>query len=191
MTQTLASVLFSDYRRRVLGLLLLHPDKAWHLREVARMTDTVPGTLARELAKLTQVGILQRETVGRQVLFSANRDCPIYDELASVLRKTSGLVDVLADALLPMAEEIDEAFVFGSMASGQAHAGSDVDVMVIGRVSFERIVEALYPAQEVLGREINPKVFGRDQWQSLVADESAFVQEVISRPKLQIMGHSI
>ena len=191
MSQTLASLLFSDYRRRVLGLLLLHPEQAWHLREIARMTGTVPGTLTRELAKLTEVGILQRKTIGRQVMFSANCACPIHEELASLLRKTSGLVDVLAEALLPLAPEIDAAFVFGSLASGKAQSGSDVDVMVIGSAGYAAVVAALYPAQQTLGREINPKVFSRSQWSSLIAERGAFVQDILTRPRLHVMGNLI
>ena len=94
-----SSLLFSEYRRRVLGLLLLNPDTTYHVRELARLTGTSAGTLHKELTKLTHGGVLRRQEVGNQVRYSANRDCPIFDELASILRKTSGLVDVLAAAL--------------------------------------------------------------------------------------------
>lgn len=185
---SLAAVLFTDYRRRVLGLLLLHPDRRYHLREIARLTGTVPGTLTRELAKLAEAGVLERQKVGSHLQFSANRACPIYEELASILRKTSGLVDVLADALLPLEGAVDVAFVFGSMASGKAGAGSDVDVMVIGSAGFAEVVEALYPLQAVLGREINPKVYGRREWQRLVQERGAFVQDILTKPRLFVWG---
>ena len=95
----LSSLLFSDYRRRVLGLLLSHPDRSYHVRELARLTGTSAGTLHKELTKLTQGGVLRREAVGNQVRYSADLDCPIFGELASILRKTSGMVDVLVAAL--------------------------------------------------------------------------------------------
>ncbi len=184
----LATTLFSDYRRRVFGLLLLHPEQRYHLREIARLTGTVPGTLTRELAKLAEVGVLKKEGVGRQVFYSANRECPIFDELASILRKTSGLVDVLADALVPLAEQVEVAFVFGSIASGQASSGSDIDLMVIGSVSFSDLIAALYPVQETLGREINPKIYTRAEWQKFVKENGAFVRDVMSKPKLLVLG---
>jgi predicted nucleotidyltransferase len=184
----LATTLFSGYRRRVFGLLLLHPEQRYHLREIARLTGTVPGTLTRELAKLAEVGVLKKEGVGRQVFYSANRECPIFDELASILRKTSGLVDVLADALVPLAEQVEVAFVFGSIASGQASSGSDIDLMVIGSVSFSDLIAALYPVQETLGREINPKIYTRAEWQKFVKENGAFVRDVMSKPKLLVLG---
>lgn len=186
---TLGSVIFPEYRRRVLGLLLLHPDQRYYLREIARLTGTAPGTLTRELSKLVKAGVLSVKKVGNQAYYSANRECPIFDELASILRKTSGLVDVLADGLMPLAAQIDAAFVFGSMASGKAGASSDVDLMVIGEAEFGEVVQQLHPLQQVLGREINPKLYSRAEWQRLVAGKSAFVREVLGKPKLFVIGN--
>jgi predicted nucleotidyltransferase len=188
MSVSLTSILFSDYRRRVLGLLLLHPEQRYHLREIARLTGTVPGTLTRELAKLERAGLLLKEGVGRQLFYTANRDCPIFEELAGILRKTSGVVDVLADALLPLAGRIEIAFVFGSMAAGRAAVASDVDLMVIGEVDFTEVNAALYPAQQALGREINPKVYRPGEWRELVRRQGAFVKDVLAKPKLMVMG---
>ncbi len=184
----LAELLFKDYRRRVLGLLLLHPDKKYHVREIARLTGTVAGTLHKELARLAEAGILRKETVGNQVQYSADRNCPIFEELAGILRKTSGVVDVLADALAPIADGIDTAFVFGSMASGKETAGSDVDVLVIGDVTFSEVANALYPAQDLLQREINPKVYSKEEWIQMQKNKDAFVKDVVVKPKLFILG---
>ena len=96
---SLASVLFPDYRRKVLALLLLHPDSSYHQREIARLTETQSGTLSRELVKLVSAGLAVKTRVGNQQHFRANPDCPIFEELASILRKTSGLTDILAEAL--------------------------------------------------------------------------------------------
>lgn len=185
---SLATTLFTDYRRRVLGLLLLHPGQRYHLREIARLTGTVPGTLARELAKLEQAGVLTKVRVGNQVLYSANTSCPIFEELASIVRKTSGLAHVLADALLPLADKIDVAFVFGSVAAGRAGTNSDIDLMVIGSADFADIVAALYDAQTTLQREINPKVYSRAEWKQLVQENGAFIKSVLAKPRIFVIG---
>ncbi len=185
---SLNAILFPEYRRRVLGLLLLHPDQRYYLREIARLTGTSAGTLTRELSKLVKAGVLTVQKVGNQAHYAANRDCPVFDELASILRKTSGLTDVLAEALLPLADQIEAAFVFGSVASGKARSESDIDLMVIGDVSFKAVVAALYPLQERLGRELNPKVYSRMEWRNLVAENGTFIRDIQSKPMLFIMG---
>jgi predicted nucleotidyltransferase len=188
---TLSSVLFADYRRRVLGLLLLHPEQRYYLRELARLTGTVPGTLKRELTKLADAGVLHVTKVGNQSHYEANRNCPIFEELASILRKTSGLVDVLAEGLMPLAGQIEAAFVFGSMASGKASAGSDIDLMVIGAIDYGAVVQRLHTLQATLGREINPKLYASAEWQKLVAGNSAFVRDVLGKPKLFVIGNEL
>ena len=52
MHQSLPSLLFPKYRRRVLELLLLRPEETLHGREIARRTGLSAGTITRELGKL-------------------------------------------------------------------------------------------------------------------------------------------
>jgi len=182
---SLASLLFTDYRRRVLGLLLMHPDQSYHLREIARLT----GTLTRELTKLADAGLLKKTKVGNQLQYSANKNCPIYEELTSILLKTSGLVDVLAEALLPLIDRIELAFVYGSIASGKAHANSDIDVIVIGDISFTDVLTQLHSTQSTLGREINPKIYQDAEWKKFWAGKSSFVEDIRRKPKLFVVGN--
>lgn len=156
------SFLLPGYRQRVLGLLLLHSGSRYHVREMARLTHTVVGTLHRELSKLEKAGVLIRSHSGNQLYYQENTNFPLFTELASILRKTSGLVDILADALTSLAEKISVAFVFGSVGSGTEKSTSDIDVLIIGDIGFADAVTALHPAEDLLRREINPKVYGKN-----------------------------
>ncbi|HSW75980.1 MAG TPA: nucleotidyltransferase domain-containing protein [Candidatus Saccharimonadales bacterium] len=184
----LTSFLFPEYRQKVLGLLLLHPETRYHVREIARLTNTTAGSLHRELSKLAKAQVLIREVSGNQVYYQANSTFPIFEELASILRKTSGLVDVLKNALTPLEEKIAVAFVFGSVGSGTESSGSDVDVLIIGEIGFADAVTALYSAQTIVGREINPKVYKKAEWKKLVNNKNTFAQEILNKPKLFIIG---
>lgn len=187
MHHSLASVLLPVYRRRVLGLLLLRPEEALHGREIARRTGLPAGTVTRELRKLAEVGLLQRERRGNQQVYRANTGSPVFSELAGILRKTSGLADVLAQALAPAAPKLRVAFIFGSIAQGRESAGSDVDLMLIGDLGFSQAVELLHAAQATLGREVNPKVFTASEFASKAATE-AFLGDVLAKPKIFLIG---
>jgi len=189
MHQSLTSLLLPEYRRRVLGLLLLHPEEALHGREIARRTGLAQGTLARELTKLAEAGLLKRERRGNQQVYSADSTCPIFSELASILRKTSGLADVLAEALRPVADQVIVAFVFGSVARGRETAGSDVDLLLIGDVSFRDAVACLHPAQSQLGREINAKLFSAKEF-AAKAKKEPFLVDVLAKPKIFVIGNA-
>lgn len=184
----LSDVLFGEYRKRILGLLLLHPEQGYHVRELARLTNTSAGTLHKELSKLSDTGILQSKKVGNQQHYSANLQCPIFEELASIFRKTSGLADVIAGALSSAKNQIQLAIVFGSVARGEEQANSDIDVMVIGDISFGDVVSLLHESQATLRREINPVVYSMDSFKSRVEKNDSFIKEILNKPKLFIIG---
>lgn len=189
MHQSLATLLFPEYRRRILGLLLLRPDEALHGREIARRTGLPAGTITRELTKLATVGLLKRTKRGNQQVYSADTAGPIFAELASILRKTSGLADVLMQALAPAAQQLRLAFVYGSVARGQETAGSDIDLMLVGDLGFREAVELLHPCQATLGREVNPKLFSTREFKDKAATEP-FLIDVLARPKIFLIGNA-
>ena len=184
----LGTVFFGAYRRQVLGLLLPHPGESFHLREIARATNTQPGTLRRELAQLTDAGVLSREKMGNLVRYKADTACPIYDELRGILKKTVGVADVLRAGLAALSDKIAVAFVYGSVASGAERRSSDIDVMVVGSASFEEVVGALHSSQEELRREINPNVYSLAEFKKKAKEKGSFVARVLKEPKLFIQG---
>jgi DNA-binding transcriptional ArsR family regulator len=189
MQHSIFDLLFPATRGRILAMLILHPDETLHVRELARRTGVAAGTIARELTRLAEVGLLKRELRGNQVAYSADTTCPIYADLANLLRKTAGLADVIADALLPISASIVVALVFGSQAAGRENAGSDVDLLVIGSATFKDVVHVTHAAQSQLGREINPKVFTPKEWLEKRKLKDAFVHEVMNNPKILLIGN--
>lgn len=183
-----AAFLLGQTRSAVLGALFLHPDSSLHVRELARLTGASPGSLHRDLRAMAELGLLVRQEVGRQVHYRANVDSPIFTELSGLLRKTAGVVDVLRDALAPVADKIERAFIYGSIARGTEHAHSDVDVMIVGDVDFGEAIVALAPAQDKLRREINPTLFTKREFEAKRKQRDSFVAQVWKGPKLWLIG---
>ena len=181
--------MFSPYRRQVLAALFLHPDEQFHIRELARMTGVSAGSLHRELKAMAESGLLLRKKVGNQVFYRVDIDCPICEELAAIFRKAMGLVPMLQSALSPMSDRVDLAFVFGSMASGRQHAGSDLDICVLGNVSLLDVVKALSSVQDAVRREVNPIVMTSKKFAQRLAKKDRFAMRVLAEPKLFIKGN--
>jgi len=184
----LVEVLFGAYRRQILGLLLLRADETFYVREIARLTGVSAGSLHRELKQLTDAGLLLRTSSGNQVRYQASRDCPIYDELASIFRKTAGLADVLRGALAPLQGKIVLAMIFGSVAKGAETSSSDIDLLVVGSVSFAAVVQVCNASRERLGREVNPVVMTKAAFQNKLKDGDRFVTRVMKEAKITVMG---
>jgi len=187
-TPQLVDVLFGAYRRRILSLLLLRPDESFYVREIGRLAGVPAGSLHRELKLLSDAGLLQRSAAGNQVRYQVDRACPIHEELAGIFRKTTGLADVLREALVPLAAKIRLAFIFGSVARGNERAASDIDVLVVGSASFASVVEALTWASERLRREVNPVVMSKAAFGAKLAGRDRFVGRVAREPKIFLLG---
>jgi len=183
-----ATVLFGSTRRRVLGWLLGHPDEAYYLRELVRHIGGAVGAAQRELELLTASGLVCREVRGKQVYFQANQKAAIFPELQGLFAKTVGLVDILRESLMPLADRMRAAFVFGSGARGELHASSDVDLLVVGDVSFGDVITAIQGAEKRLGRDVNPTVFSEDEFRTKVLAKHHFVTAVLAQPKMFVVG---
>ena len=188
MHDPMLELLFSEYRRKVLSLLFIEAGRAFHVREIARRTATQAGTLHKELSRLAEGGILLRQRQGNQICYQANADCLIFPELAAIFRKTCGPAARLRQVLTGFGEDIERAFIFGSVASGKATAASDIDVLIVGKLSFAEVIQAVYPLQATLGREINPKLYSPEEWRAALAENSAFIQDIMQKPQLWIAG---
>jgi predicted nucleotidyltransferase len=178
----------SRLRAKVLGWALSHPDERFFVRQLESLLGEDSTNLSRELARLSDSGILIRESEGRQRYYRANRRCPIFPDLQQLVLKTSGAADVLRAALKPLEARIRAAFVFGSVAKGEPRADSDIDLLVIGDVTLRELVSALGQAQRRLGREVNPTIYTPGEFAEKAAKGQPFVRNVLSGPKLLVIG---
>lgn len=181
-------LLVGEYHLRLLSLLLLRPSTDFHLREIERLTGVPAGPASRELRRFHEAGLVTRRRAGNQVRYQADQTCLVFDELSSMLRKTTGMAEVLQKALAPLTKKIDAAFVYGSAAQGKEGPFSDVDLMIVGKPEFEEVVAAIQKPQEALGRPINPTILGRRAFSAKRKSGDAFIRRVLAEPKIMLMG---
>lgn len=184
----LTDVLFGKTRRAVLGLLFTRPDESFHLRELARLCRLSLGPVQREVNALAGAGLLTRDPRGRQVFYRLDPRCPVLPELRALVIKTAGLIDVLRRALVPARDELRLAFVFGSFARGEQRHTSDVDLLVVGDITFAELVKALHAPQAHLGRVINPTLYTPAEFRRKLAAGNHFLGRVVAAEKLYVVG---
>jgi predicted nucleotidyltransferase len=182
MGKNAVELLFPKIRREVLAAMLLHPQRTWYLSKLARHLDAAPSHLHRELAALTEAGILTRRAEGRQTYFAANPACPLLPELTGLLRKTMGARAVLEQVVHRVRGRIRCAFIYGSIARGTEDPDSDVDFMVVGRVSVSDLLPGLRRAERVLGRPVNPTVYPARELAQKFRAGHHFIRSVINDP---------
>lgn len=184
----IGAALFGTVRRRVLGLLFREHERDFYQREIVDAVGCGSGAVQRELKQLADAGLITREERGRMVFYQANRESAVFEELRGLVMKTSGLADVLREALAPDADRIDVAFIYGSMAEGTDDAESDVDVMVIGDIGLRAVSTRIWEPQCGLQREINPIIWTVQDLRERLTTDHHFAAAVMRGPKVFIVG---
>lgn len=186
---SVADALFSGLQQRLLAVLFGQPDRSFYGNELLRLTGTGRGALQRELEKLVSADLVTVTPVGNQKHYQANAAAPIFAELRGIVMKTLGLADVLRTALNAVADRIELAFVFGSVAKGTDTATSDIDLMVVTEtLTYADLFEGLAAAEQVLGRKVNPTLYTSAALAEKVRTENSFVLRVLSQPKIFLIG---
>lgn len=189
VSPSLSNALFSKVQQRLLALLFGHPERSFYTAEIIRSAQSGSGAVERELSRLEQSGLVTSERIGNQKHYRANRASPIFSELYGIVQKTMGLKEPLARALEPHAKKIETAFVYGSVAKKTDTSRSDIDLMIIGEdIVYADIYAGLAAAEKILGRAVNPTIFAPGEWRQKLRRKNAFLEKVVSQPKIFIIG---
>jgi predicted nucleotidyltransferase len=185
----IASALFTPVQQRVLGILFGQPERRFQSAELIRLAGSGTGAVHRQLQRLVEAGLVAVTRDGNQKYYTAQKNSSVYPELHGLIVKTVGIVEPLRAALAPVAERIHLAFVFGSVAKGTEHGGSDLDLLVVtDALAYADIYAALETSERRLGRTINPTVFTSAEWKRKRARKDSFVARITAQRRLFIVG---
>jgi predicted nucleotidyltransferase len=184
-----AAALFTPVQQRVLGLLFGQPERRFQSAELIRLAGSGTGAVHRQLQRLAEAGLVAVTRDGNQKYYQAQKESPVFPEIHGLIVKTVGVVDPLRSALGAIADRIDLAFVFGSVAKGTERAGSDIDLLVVtDDLAYADVYAALEPAERSLGRTINPTVFTRDEWKRKRSRNDSFATRITGQRRLFVIG---
>ncbi|MBM4093321.1 MAG: ArsR family transcriptional regulator [Planctomycetes bacterium] len=184
---TLTDLLSSRVKAEVLRLLFGLTARELHVRELERQSGLSVSTVRQELRRLAGLGLIVARKDGNRTYYQANREHPIYPDIRNLVLKTSGLVEILRQALHDT--DVRVAFVFGSLASCAEQAHSDVDLMILSSVGLRKVGPLLTDAAELLGREVNPHIMNPDEFARKRAAGDHFITSVLNSPRLFVLGN--
>lgn len=187
---SITAALYTDSQSRVFRWVFGQPEREFHLSELRRLTGLGSASLQRELNRLADAGLVLSERVGNLRRFRANPHSPVFGELVGLTRKTLGAEPLLHDALLPLAPDLQAAWIYGSYAKGTDTADSDIDVMIVSEtLMLSRVFEAVQPAEAQLGRKVNPTLYTPAEFKKRLTETDSFVNRVLAQPVLPLIGN--
>ena len=186
---SLGNALFTGTQQRLLSFIFGQPQRSFFANELIKITGSGSGAVQREIKRLADSGLVTISYRGNQKHIQANPDCPIFADLCNIVQKTFAMAAPLTDALGPLSDRIDLAFIYGSIAKQHDTASSDIDLMIVtDALTYGEILTALAETEVRLGRRINPTVYSREELASRIREENAFVSRVMVQPKIWLKG---
>lgn len=159
----------------------MHPDRTYAISELISFAGVGSGTVQRVLDRFVSAELVRAIVDGRRKRYSANRHSPVFPELHGLLVKTAGVADPIRKALSPLLPRVERALIYGSIAKGTEHAGSDVDVMVVADdVQLEDLFEVLAGAEPKIGRKIHPTLYTTAEYEQRKSERNPFLTKVLS-----------
>jgi predicted nucleotidyltransferase len=187
---TLEEALFSKTLREILALLFTHPDQNFYTNEIIRLVSSGSGAAQRELKKLAEVELIVIHKSGNQKRYQANQNSPIFSELRGIMIKTFGLADLIRNVLTPIVQQIHISFIYGSIAKQEAHAKSDIDLMILSdKLSYADVFPLLENVSIKLQRAINPTIYTPGELAQKLKNGNDFLSRVLKQPKIFLIGN--
>lgn len=173
--------------RRVLDLLVSAPGQEIHTREIARRVDADPHATQLALDHLLQAGALTSRRVGNLRLWSVNRESDRVAAIRGLLRREGRVAQLLSDGLEDM-RGVRFGVIFGSFASGVDDVSSDIDVLLVGEVNWDRLARLGDTVSDHIRRQVNFVVWSADELGHLKAGQRRLLESIVSHPRILVKG---
>ncbi len=184
----ISGVLFTHTKGKLLALFYNNIDRRYYLRDISQEVGISIGSVNGALKELVYAGIIDMTIEGKKKFYSANRYCPVYEELKNLVLKTVGIVEPIKEALEPLRDKISAAFIFGSVATGEDTGRSDIDLFVVGRLSLKELSVAIYPLDDRLKRPINPHLYSPERYSEAFKANDHFIKSILKTKLIYLIG---
>jgi predicted nucleotidyltransferase len=189
MRTSVADALFTSTQQRVLALLFGQPERSFFTKELITLTGGGSGAVQRELARLQASGLIVQTVLGNQKHYRANADAPIFAELCGIAAKMLGPADTLRRALLPLADTLHLALLYGSVARHSDTSHSDFDLLLVSdTLTLEQVYAALTPAEQQLGRTVSPTLYTLAEFRKRLATHNPFLTKLLAGETIPLIG---
>ena len=174
-------------RGEILELFFKNSDREFYFREIAASLDKEPGAIQNYINSLVDQDFLRDERKGNMRFFKLNKNHPLYEEVKSIISKVMGIEYKLRE-LVSILPKVEYAFIFGSIAKGEEYGDSDIDLLLIGEVDQDFLVEKIVKLQSELSREINYQIYTKDEIVKKLAEKNEFFLNIFSQPIINLKG---
>jgi len=149
----LKSLITSQTRVKLLMRFFLNPRMSGYLRQLAKEFGESTNSIRMELNKLTEAKILSVQTQGRNKVYRANTEHPLFEDIRNIVIKSMGIDKVAADIINKLGN-VKIAFIRGDYAVGKD--SGLIDLVVVGdNINQKELERVRQKTEKLIERKIN------------------------------------
>lgn len=183
----LEDLIVSRVRVKLLELFLSNPGSIFHVRDIVRRVDEEINAVRRELLHMEKCGMVSKEPRANRLFYKFREDYPLYFDLLALINKTKNLGgDILKNK--NKIGKIKYAFLSGKFIRNQISAPNEVEMLIVGNVILPQIAQFVRIEESKRSREVNYTVMSEDEFAFRKSRRDPFLQSIIEKPRVMIIG---
>lgn len=183
----MTGLLGNRVRKKILVYLFTHVGESFYVRQLSGLIGEDAGNLSRELRKLEEGGLCLSSRKGREKFYCLSKGYPLFSELKAIVSKTEGVEAGLKD-IVSAHKGISLALLHGSYAKNKEKAGSDIDVIIVGKILRGRFTDDIRRLEAQLNRQINFTTFSEAEFETERRKEGSFLKLVLKDKFITLKG---
>jgi predicted nucleotidyltransferase len=141
------------------------------------------GAVQQALRHLDRLGLITTEVIGRAGVHRINEG----HAAIAPLRALASPIEMLTRVVEETVRGVEAVIVFGSVARGDAHADSDVDLVVVAHAAWDGRAELQQQVHERLGNNCDVLHLTGDHFKLAAEDREPVVSEIL-RDGIALVG---
>lgn len=185
---TISDIITSKVRIKIIELFFSNFKEMYHVRGIVREIKEEINAVRRELERLEKSGLLKKESRGNRVYYWVRGDYPFFEDLLSMVAKTTGLGSALISARNKIGRLIYVMFSGGFVRRVSQKHGDEVDILVVGEVVLPELATLIRAEESKRGKEINYTVMSREELEFRKKRRDPFLSGILAKNRVMIIG---
>ena len=161
----LNTIITSKTRIKLLLKFFLNPKTSGYLCQLAKEFGESTNGIRVELNKLSKAKILSASKEGRQKLFRANVDHPLFEDIRNIVMKSTG-IDIVISNIIKKSGNLNKAFVRGDYAVGKD--SGLIDLVLVGEnINLKETERVKIKTERLINRKISILILNKTEYNDL------------------------
>lgn len=183
----LKDLMVSKVRVKLLQTFLYQPDEIFYVRQLVRKIKEEINAVRRELGRMEKTGMVKKEPRGNRLYYFFNREYPLYEDLLSMVNKTTGLGKELIKNKSKLGR-VKLIMFSGRFARRLPLEEGGVDLLIVGEIEMQTLTKLVRAEEAKLNREINYTVMTKDEFNFRKKRRDPFLQGILLGSRIMIVG---